>query len=532
MTVKKTTTRSIGLEETNMRIPAMKVNQWLPEWDHYRFRSEHRQSKPDSYFYLASISVSILRRLSNVPRRGDASETGRQQAHGLRVEDIGIQRGFEEERAEDIRRFVEAGYPWATLRRAERDRFTELKKPGWLPTALVLNIVKPTTRRKDINPNPNDLIQVEANDSNMAVLILPSNAEDPSWRPEGQIHPLEVIDGQHRLLAFEERESLDSSFELPVVLFHDLDISWQAYLFWTINITPKRIGPSLAFDLYPLLRTEDWLEPVAGPLAYRETRAQELTEALWSNPESPWYERIGMLGRERGKVTQAAFVRSLTLSFIRRSDPGGSRPGGLYGAPLSNQGRDVLEWSRAQQAAYLMFLWSELEGAIKQTSAPWAKYVRETTNKEKTDLTGGRDAAFSGAYSLLATDQGVRGFFQVSNDLSFDLCESLDLTKWVRDRQSEATESGEVAAAMRELGSIDKIATFVRMLCENVAQFDWSSAVTPGLPEETSNRQSRYRAGSGYREVRRQLLLHLSQTSAIPIKESASRIVEALGYDE
>ena len=366
----------------------------------------------------------------------------------------------------------------------------------------------------------------------MADLVLPSNVQDPSWRPEGQIHPLEVIDGQHRLLAFEERESVDGNFELPVVLFHDLDISWQAYLFWTINITPKRIGPSLAFDLYPLLRTEDWLEPVAGPLAYRETRAQELTEALWSNPGSPWYERIGMLGRERGKVTQAAFVRSLTMSFIRRSDPGGSRPGGLYGAPLSNLGRDVLEWSRAQQAAYLMFLWSELERAIEQTSAPWAEYVRDATRKERTDLTGGRGAAFSGAYSLLATDQGVRGFFQVTNDVSFDLSESLELTTWVRERQSEATEGEEVVAAMRELGSISKIATFVRMLCEDMAKFDWSSAVTPGLPEEISNRQSRYRAGSGYREVRRQLLLHLSRTSQAPIKESAGRIIEALGYDE
>ena len=181
---------------------------------------------------------------------------GRQQAQGPRIQDIGIQRGFEEERAQDIRRFVEAGYPWATLRKVERDRFPELKKPGWLPTALVVNVLKSTTRRKDIVPNPNDLIHIEENGSNLANLVLPKNADSPSWRPEGRIRPLEVIDGQHRLLAFDEDEAVDGNFDLPVVLFHDLDISWQAYLFWTINITPKRIGPSLAFDLYPLLRTE------------------------------------------------------------------------------------------------------------------------------------------------------------------------------------------------------------------------------------------------------------------------------------
>ena len=118
-------------------------------------------------------------------------------------------------------------------------------------------------------------------------------------------------------IAFARDGEVDGHFELPVVLFYDLDISWQAYIFWSINVTPTRISPSMAYDLYPLLRTADWLEQVEGPMTYRETRAQELTEALWNHPESPWEKRIGMLGRERGKVSQAAFVRSLTLSFVR-----------------------------------------------------------------------------------------------------------------------------------------------------------------------------------------------------------------------
>jgi hypothetical protein len=49
-----------------------------------------------------------------------------------------------------------------------------------------------------------------------------------------------------------------------LVAFHGLDLSWQAYLFWTINIKPKRINPSLAFDLYPLLRSENWLDKAEG----------------------------------------------------------------------------------------------------------------------------------------------------------------------------------------------------------------------------------------------------------------------------
>ena len=89
-------------------------------------------------------------------------------------------------------------------------------------------------------------------------LELPYEAWDKGWTPKANA-PFEIIDGQHRLWAFDDADTLDS-FELPVVAFVGLDISWQAYLFWTINIKPKRINPSLAFDLYPLLRSEDWLE--------------------------------------------------------------------------------------------------------------------------------------------------------------------------------------------------------------------------------------------------------------------------------
>ena len=514
-----------------MRIPAIKVHQWLTQWDEYQFREEARQGRPEPYFYVSSIPVTILRRLSHVPRRGQESETGRQEAMGPRIEDMGIQRGLDENRAKEIRAFVEAGYPWATLGKTERDRFPELKKPGWLPTSLVTNIVKADTARRGTNSNPNDYIQIEKVDSNIVNLVLPDDVENPDWKPKDS-PPLEVIDGQHRLYAFGREESLAGDFELPVVLFENLDISWQAYLFWTINISPKRIGPSLAYDLYPLLRTEDWLEPVAGPLAYRETRAQELTEALWGNPDSPWHKRIGMLGRERGKVTQAAFVRSLTQSFIRRSDPGGNRPGGLFGAPLLAEQVKVLPWSRAQQAAYLIFLWSELEQAIKATDAPWARHVREQTNEGKLIPIDDRDPAFAGIYSLLSTDQGVRGFLQVSNDLSFVLADLLELDAWIRDRLSGATGNEEVSAAVRELGSRGKISGFVRDLCEVIAQFDWRSFAIPGLLEEERNRQALYRAGTGYREVRRQLLFHLSGKSTSPIKENAANIIRALGYND
>ena len=513
-----------------MHIPALKVTQWLTEWDTYRFSEDDRQRKPEPHFYLSSIPASILRRLSNVPRRGSRSATGRQEALGPRAEDVGVQRAFEVDRADRIKAFVRAGYPWATLREAEKDSFPHLKKPGWLATALVLNVVNATTVRENTNPDPRDLVSIEQTGPTTAQIVIPSGAESPDWEPNGRIRPLEVIDGQHRLLAFDDAAPQGGPFELPVVLFEDLDISWQAYLFWTINISPKRIGPSLAYDLYPLLRTEDWLDPVPGPLAYRETRAQELTEALWSNPESPWYQRIGMLGREGGLVTQAAFVRSLTQSFIRRSDFGSGRPGGLFGAPLRSETDRLLPWSRSQQAAYLIFLWSELEEAINEIDPPWARHIREHTDAGQLTLPVAKNPAFAGTYSLLATDQGVRGFLQVANDVSFSMADELDIASWLPPDQSSATMVEEVNAALQLLRSGVQSAKFVSGFCECVAAFDWRTLATPGLSEEIRIHQALYRTGTGYREVRRQLLLHLANQPNQLIANRATEIIGVLGF--
>lgn len=513
-----------------MRIPALRVNQWLREWDAYRFNEDDRQRKPDPHFYLSSIHAPILRRLSNVPRRGISSGSGRQEASGPRSEDIGIQRAYEVDRTDRIKAFVRAGYPWATLRRAEQDNFPNLKKPGWLATALVLNVVKATTVREEVSPDPRDLVLIEQTGPNTAEIVLPDGADSPGWEPCGQIRPLEVIDGQHRLLAFDDDATDEEAFELPVVLFEDLDISWQAYLFWTINISPKRIGPSLAYDLYPLLRTEDWLDRVPGPLAYRETRAQELTEALWSNPSSPWYQRIGMLGRERGTVTQAGFVRSLTQSFIRRSDTSDGRPGGLFGTPMRNSRDRLLNWGRSQQAAYLIFLWAELSRAIDEINPPWAQYIREHTNSEQMSLTGERNPAFAGEHSLLATDQGVRGFLQVSNDISFALVDQLDVASWLPAQQRAATAVEDVQEAVQLLRSGNRSADFARELCECVATFDWRTMGTPGLTEDVRIRQALYRSGTGYREVRRQLLIHLSHQPSQLVADAAHAVIDALRF--
>jgi hypothetical protein len=212
----------------------------------------------------------------------------------------------------------------------------DLRKPGWLPTAILVNILPPRSVRNGVQIPDADLVRVEGDgdESRTVIFHLPKSFNGSGWEPE-KVFPLEVIDGQHRLWAFDGFDPGDD-FELPVVAFFGLDRGWQAYLFWSVNITPKRINRSLAFDLYPLLSHQSWLDKFAGHSIYRETRCQELVEALWSHPESPWNERVNMLGENRAHreykgptVTQAAWVRSLMASFVKQWEGTGTKIGGL-----------------------------------------------------------------------------------------------------------------------------------------------------------------------------------------------------------
>ena len=506
-----------------MRIPAIRVRQWLSEWDSYEFDDASRQRKPQPFFYACSMSAPLLRRLSGVNRR---------QALGPRVEDLGIQRGHDRDRSVRIGRFIRAGYPWATLNTNQQERFPSLRKPGWLPAAVVANLVSERTERFGMKAETRDLITIDDTGGDIVHLVLPTGSNEPSWQPsKRRLEPIEIIDGQHRLYAFSEDDELNGHFELPVVLFEDLDVSWQAYLFWTINVTPQRINPSMAYDLYPLLRTADWLEHAEGPMTYRETRAQELTEALWSHPESPWRQRIGMLGRERGKVTQAAFVRSLIQSFVRGwSSSRRTGIGGFFGTEQSAERTDVLRWTRAQQAAYLVALWSHLEGAIERSEEEWVEQLRRATTQVKPP--SGQDAAFAGRYSMLATDQGVRGFLQVCNDISYQRRLDISFAEWQRPTSAEATDENEVSEALDDLRGQSTISDFIARLTRDIALFDWRSAVTPGLPSNVEIFQSRYRGGSGYKQVRLQLLRHLAENGSTDIASSAQLVAQALRYDK
>lgn len=440
----------------------------------------------------------------------------------LQDRDLGIQRRHEEKRSEEIGKFVRYGYPWSGLsrRKQESDEFNDLRKPGWLPTAIVVNILAPHDIRAGQEVAEKDLITVEDLSDTTATIAFPAELSS-GWAPSQQ-YPIEVIDGQHRLWAFEEDGVMD--FELPVVAYYGLDISWQAYLFWTINIKPKRINTSLAFDLYPLLRTEDWLDRAESISIYRETRAQELTETLWAHPSSPWHQRINMLGEPgRRSVTQASWVRSLITTHVKRWEGPGVVIGGLFGAPVG-ENKEALPWSRAQQAAFLIAVWQQIREAIAGTEEEWATKLRQ---EENPGTPRSRDPAFEGTHSLLNTDQGVRGALYIYNDLCFVRADSLELRNWVIDQDAGASDEKAVTEAIESLYE-EPVSEFTQDIAKALSTFDWRTLAASDLSEEQKLRKAAFRGTGGYRQLRRQLLLHLRLHGTREVSETADNVFDAL----
>ncbi len=502
-------------------IPALKVRQWLTDWEEVEWSKAERRAEPQHWFYQFSIPAADLKALSGIYPR----TTQRNRA----TDDLGIQRRHEKSRSDEISKFVRFGYPWSELSEARRNstEFNDLRKPGWLPTAIVVNILRPGDKRLAKSVNKTDSITVTDEADGLAKLQLPSTYSGPDWRSES-LPPIEVIDGQHRLWAFDALQ-LNGDFDLPVIAFVGLDLSWQAYLFYTINIKPKKINPSLAFDLYPLLRTEDWLNRFEGHAIYRETRSQELVDLLWSHPESPWHKRINMLGETGLKgvmVTQAAWVRSLMAAFVKSWEGKRVDIGGLFGTSVGKHDT-VLPWSRAQQAAFLIEAGTLLKDSVKASSEGWAKALRKQKQPDLFDAKD--DLAFLGPNTLLNQDQGIRIFLQVVNDLCFVHADQLQLQEWREEKSADNTDAAEINDAIKSLKIQKKIVPFLKSASEALASYDWRASSGPDLTEAEATKKASFRGSGGYKELRRDVLRHIAKGTGAAAS-AAKDVIKRLGY--
>jgi hypothetical protein len=490
------------------KLRALRFRQWLPEWDQFEFSEENRRAKPEPFAYIFSMSAVKLRALSGVYHRvhNDAGVEGLQRKHNP-------------ERSLEIRDFVRTGYPHSSLPKkqqtAENDK---LRKPGWLPTAIVINIITGGEERRGKKLLAADEIQMSLTNDSEVELILPMADGQTDWRPTlpTGLEPIEVIDGQHRLWAFGEDEfgnKLPDDFELPVVAFRGLDIGWQAYLFWSINVSPKKINPSHAFDLYPLLRSQDWLETFSELKVYREARAQELTDLLNQYPKSPWHKRINMLGLPRAempvgtRVSQNSWVAALASTYLSYGRRGGTGKG-LFVADIAKKG--PLTWARPLQAAFLICLWDRLRHWVLTENHSWVKRLTNPENQVKLVETEDT-AAFIGDKTILNQDQGVRGVLALSNDLFYFLAhQNRDLFEIEPEyiTVGSETENSHIEAAAAAL-KLHPIYQYIDDFAKAASSYDWQSADAPNLSDEEKLLKRAFRGSGGYVAIRSELARHI-----------------------
>ncbi len=124
-------------------------------------------------------------------------------------------------------------------------------------------------------------------------------------RPAGEAF---VIDGQHRLWGFGNQYSGDFDLDIVVTAFIDLDDSGKAFIFRSINGNQRKINPSLVYDLIPMLRDKESVQ-------FEDKRCQELVVFLNEKTESPWRDRIAMVGVGGRIISQSSFISAIKKLF-------------------------------------------------------------------------------------------------------------------------------------------------------------------------------------------------------------------------
>lgn len=239
-----------------------------------------------------------------------------------------------------------------------------------------------------------------------------------------------------------------------------------------------------------------------------------------------------MLGEKGGgSVSQAAFIRSLVSSYVKRGR--GKPPGGLFWGATIQDPSGVLGWNRPQQAAFLLLVWQLLEEAVRECNEPWAQKLRDHQSAQQPEFNEDHhfDAAFAGNYSLLTTDQGIRGILHVTNDVCYVAADDLNLADWAWEGEVEEDTISEesVTEALKNLRR-RKVNTFLCQLSDKLSEFDWRKFSFPGLNEEERRNQIAYRGSGGYKELRRRLLQLLMSTDDPQITEAAAEVQRRLGY--
>lgn len=123
----------------------------------------------------------------------------------------------------------------------------------------------------------------------------------------------QIIDGQHRLKGLMMSSNIDC-FDVPVVFMFNMTPKENAYVFSIINSKQTKVSPSHIVDLLSLT---DERSP--------QKTAHEVAKALNSMQESPFYNRLRMLGynapgQDNATLSQGTFAAQLITLISKNPD--------------------------------------------------------------------------------------------------------------------------------------------------------------------------------------------------------------------
>jgi len=148
-----------------------------------------------------------------------------------------------------------------------------------------------------------------------------------------------IVDGQHRLYSMiklyedvsgfmktEEdiivKEYLEK-FRFNCTIMMNFDTWEQAQVFAEVNFNQKRVSRSLYYDIYGMNYSEDSTDKEKNFIYI----SHNLVKFMNTNPDSPFYQKIKMLGSGQGFVSQACMAEALMRHM--------SSPQGIWFVDLS-----------------------------------------------------------------------------------------------------------------------------------------------------------------------------------------------------
>lgn len=111
----------------------------------------------------------------------------------------------------------------------------------------------------------------------------------------------EILDGQHRVEGIKATEKFET--EMMIAVMFDLTEEEKAYVFSTINSNQKKVDKSLIYDLFDISEERS---------PYKT--CHEIARIMNSSENSPFYNRLKMLGKKNGQMeflSQGTFVTYL-----------------------------------------------------------------------------------------------------------------------------------------------------------------------------------------------------------------------------